>query len=210
MTFICLQQAREIFEIGDVKDMQAQGYVCGCSLTYTYLIHFPISYLFLPKNTRDSSFICVIALLTCHFIMCLAVLELDKAVSVTTAWFRCQDNPTPMCWLYCLMRLVSFQSPWYGCVPPLKDDPSGTVPQRPPPHILMRVALSVTLLFCTQSQLAVRKSAVASVCFLSIPLLLHSFKHTHTHTLPYTPPHTYLFIIFMHTYTYSEDSPQDA
>ena len=41
-------------------------------------------------------------------------------------------------------------------------------------------------------------------------LFLFPHTHTHTHTHPCKPPHTYLFIIFRHTYTRCEDSPQDS
>lgn len=41
-------------------------------------------------------------------------------------------------------------------------------------------------------------------------IALHVDACTQTHTSMRTPPHTYLFIIFMRTYTYSVDSPQDS
>lgn len=127
--------------------------------------------------------------------MCLAGLELDTLGSGVKAAFVLG------CTVWCAWCL---SQPMCECVF-LMHGPTGTVPRRPHPHILMRLALSVTLPSYTQSQLVVKKQVVASLCLLYISLLPHPLTpHTHTH------PHTYLFIILMHTYTYSKDSPQDS
>lgn len=46
-------------------------------------------------------------------------------------------------------------------------------------------------------------------CRSVFALHLFSLSFPSHHTYPYTSAHTYLFIIFMHACTYSEDSPQD-
>lgn len=116
-------------------------------------------------------------LLTCHYIICLAVHELYKD-SCDHSLVQL-SRQSPMRCLYCAW---CFLSPWYGCVSTLMEDPTGTVPQRPHPHILMRLALGAALSLYAQSQLVVRRQTVSSVCSLYIFLPLHSLKpHTHTH-----------------------------
>lgn len=75
------------------------------------------------------------------------------------------------------------------------DDPTGTVPQRPHTHMLMRLARSVTSPFYTQSLLVVRKQAVTSICLLNISFLPHSLiPHTTTYLLIYhLHAHMHLF-----------------
>lgn len=121
--------------------------------------------------------------------------ELDKALCDHSS---VRVSP-PLCWSCCLMCLSCFiQSLWCGCVSVLKDNPTGRVPRRPHPHILMMVAFSGT--FTHTISISCEKADSWKLMF-SLHLSSCSFPHTHTHT-PVNPRIlTYLSSSGTHTCT---------
>lgn len=69
------------------------------------------------------------------------------------------------------------------------NDPTGTVPQRPHLHLLMRLAFTVTFALYTRSQLVLKKELQECVrstsLFFVIPFTPHISIHIRTYLLIY-------------------------
>ena len=151
--------------------------MCGCSLTSTLisLIHFPISNLVLPKNNSGCPFI---------WMAYTALHHVPLPYKNWTRRFKCRHN-TPMCWLICLLCLVSS----HGSVS-LMDEPTEAT------HI-DEVSSEHAIGFIHTFSISGEKQAVGSFVDISVlPDLLIPYS-THINT----PPHilTYLSSSCTHT-----------
>lgn len=142
----------------------------------------------------------MIILLTCYYIRCLAVHELNKAFC-DTGGFTCQVLP-PQVLVALSDALGIFLKPVVWMCLSLEGWSHRDGRTEATFTHIDESSSQWDIAFCTQSQLAVRKLRQLQAYVFSTSLYSLIPTHRHTHTHPYTPPHTYLFIIFMHTYAY--------